>query len=94
MENGEWRREKGEGRRENVVVEARDAHAKLPGNVVNSKRLVELFTEPFDSPGDALGVATLDRNVTEKVCRIVQRSWRIITPCSRASRPEVCRIVQ
>jgi hypothetical protein len=50
-----------------VVVKARDAHAKLLGNVLNAKRLVERSTEPSDSPGDAVGVVALERNVTESV---------------------------
>jgi hypothetical protein len=48
-----------------VVVKARDTHSQLLGKVLNPKRLVELVTEPFDRPRDAVAMAALDRNLTQ-----------------------------
>ena len=53
------------GDRFEVVVKARHAHIQSPGDVVHLKRLVKLPTKPFDSPGDAVVVAALERNVAE-----------------------------
>ena len=50
-----------------VVMETRDAHAEFSRDIVDPKRLVELLTKPLDSPDDAVGVATQERNVTKPV---------------------------
>src|SRR6266508_2298715 len=43
------------GERPEVVVEARDAHPEHARDVLDSQRLVEVFPEPLDGLGDALG---------------------------------------
>src|SRR5918992_4492047 len=53
------------GDRPEVVVESRDAHPELPGDVLDPKRPVEVLAEPLDGPGDAVGVAAEDRDLTE-----------------------------
>src|SRR5215218_9438211 len=55
------------GDRPEVVVEARDAHAELPGDLFHPQRPVEVLAEPLDGPGDAVGVAAEDRDLTEPV---------------------------
>src|SRR5918999_2371230 len=53
------------GHRLEVVVEARDAHPELPGDVFDPERPVEVFPEPLQGPSDAVAVAAEDRDLTE-----------------------------
>jgi hypothetical protein len=50
-----------------MVVEARDAHPELPGDVFDPERPVEVFPEPLQGPSDAVAVAAEDRGLTEPV---------------------------
>ena len=50
-----------------VVMEPRDAHPKLAGDAVNSKRLVKVFLEALNSLGDVGSIAAQSRNVAEPV---------------------------
>ena len=50
-----------------VVMESRDAHAKLARDAVNSERLVKVLVEAFNSPGDVGSVAPYSRYVAETV---------------------------
>src|SRR5215213_4031045 len=53
------------GDRPEVVVEARDAHPELPGDVFDPERPVEVLAEPLQGPCDAVAVAAEDRDLTE-----------------------------
>src|SRR4028119_119436 len=53
------------GDRLEVVVEARDAHPRLPRYVFDSERPVEVLAQPLEGFSDAVGVATLDRDLTQ-----------------------------
>src|SRR5215217_6364002 len=53
------------GDRPEVVVEARDAHPELPGDILDPERAVEVLAEPLQGACDAVGVATEDRDLTE-----------------------------
>src|ERR687889_269751 len=48
-----------------VVVEARDAHPEIPGDVFDPQRPVEVLAEPLDGPCDAVAVAAEDRDLTQ-----------------------------
>src|SRR5215213_4920732 len=53
------------GDRPEVVVESRDAHSELPGDVFDPERSVEVLTEPLHGPCDAVAVAAEDRDLTQ-----------------------------
>jgi hypothetical protein len=53
------------GDRIEVVVEARDAHPRLPRYVFDSEWPVEVLAQPLEGFSDAVGVATLDRDLTQ-----------------------------
>src|SRR5215203_7285820 len=55
------------GDRPEVVVEARDAHPELPGDVFYPQRPVEVLAEPLDGPCDTVAVAAEDRDLTQPV---------------------------
>ena len=48
-----------------VVMQPRDAHAQFSRELLDGKWLVKVLTEPSNSSGDVVGVATQDRNVVE-----------------------------
>ena len=52
------------GDRPEMGVEARDAHPELSREVLDPKRPVEVFAEPLYGHGDAVAVASQDRDVT------------------------------
>src|SRR5215208_7907360 len=53
------------GDRPEVVVEARDGHPELPGDVFDPERPVEVLAEPLQCPCDAMAVAAENRDLTE-----------------------------
>jgi hypothetical protein len=48
-----------------VMVKARNAHAKLSCNAFNPDRLVKVFAKSIDGFGDVVGVATQNSNLTQ-----------------------------
>src|SRR5215213_8910711 len=53
------------GDRLEVVVEARDAHPQLPGDVFDPERPVEVFAQALQGSSDAVGMAAEDRDLTQ-----------------------------
>jgi len=53
------------GDRLEVVVESRDAHPDLPGDIFDPERPVEVLAEPLQGLCDAVAVAAEDRDLTE-----------------------------
>jgi len=56
-----------------VVVEARDAHPELPGEILDPQRLVEVPSELGDGSGDAVRLAAQGRDVPDPAALLARQ---------------------